>query len=71
MNDIQGCVIVNKETGERFGGCYDSMSGAKTSFNSFTRRSASHYQEYRHLTGKKFNNQDEFVIKPLVIYVPE
>lgn len=68
MVDIQGYVIVHKETGERFGSCYDSVSGAKSSFYSFTRRSARHYSEYKHLAGKKFNDQDEYLIKPLIIW---
>ncbi|MNX77694.1 hypothetical protein D3C86_1092450 [compost metagenome] len=71
MTDIQGYVIVHKETGERLGSCYESVIGAKTSFYSFTRRSAHYHSEYKHLAGKKFNDQAEYVIKPLVIYDAE
>ena len=67
MKDIQGYVIVHNETGERLGGCYDSVTGAKTSFYSYCRRSAMYSKSDRHLVDKKFNDQSEYVIKPLVI----
>lgn len=67
MKDIQGYVIIHNEIGERLGGCYDSMTGAKTSFYSYTHRSARYSKNDKHLAGKKFNDQDDYVIKPLVI----
>lgn len=66
--DIQGYVIMHSETNERLGGCYDSMTGAKTSFYSYTRRYARYSKNDKHLTGKKFNDQTEYVIKPLIIW---
>jgi len=57
MSDIQGYIIIDTETGMRWGSLYESMSGAKSSFNSWAK--------YKGFT---FNEQTKFVIKPLVIY---
>lgn len=57
MNDIQGYIIINTKTGMRWGSLYESTSGAKSSFNSWSK--------YKGFT---FNEQTEYVIKPLVIY---
>jgi hypothetical protein len=68
MSDIQGYVIVNKETGQRWGSCFDSSGGAKTSWHGeFVRRTGYPSPHMRHLAGKKFDDQDEYVIKALVI----
>lgn len=69
MTDIHGYVIVHKETGARWGSCYDSQTGAKTSwYGTFCRRSGWTSRELQHLKGKKFNEQTEYVIKPLIIW---
>lgn len=57
MSDIQGYIIVNTKTGMRWGSLYESISGAKASFNSWSK--------YK---GFKFDEQTEYVIKPLVTY---
>ncbi|MNU39022.1 hypothetical protein D3C71_277080 [compost metagenome] len=67
MSDIQGYVIVHKETGERFGDCYDSIGGAKASWCHAFRSEWRVTAKLRHLVKTKFDAQSEFVIKPLVI----
>lgn len=54
---IQGYIIVNIKTGMRWGSLYESMSGAKSSFNSWSK--------YK---GFKFDEQTEYVIKALIIW---
>ena len=68
--DIQGYVIVNKLTGKRWGSCFDSTGGAKTSwYGTFCRRTGYPPSEMKHLKGLKFDEQDEYIIKHLVIWV--
>jgi len=72
MTDIHGYVIISKETGERWGSCFDTTGGAKTSWHgTFCRRTGYPPSKLKHLVGKKFDEQDEYVIKPLVIYESE
>lgn len=72
MTDIHGYVIISKETGERWGSCFDTIGGAKTSWHgTFCRRTGFPPSKLKHLAGKKFDDQDEYVIKPLVIYESE
>ena len=68
MSVIHGYVIVNKETGKRWGSCFDSTGGAKTSWHGeFCRRTGYPSSDMRHLKGLKFDEQDEYIIKALVI----
>ena len=62
--DIQGYVIVHKETGERWGGLYNSSRGAVSSWN--THRGIQDYNLFERKIN--FNEQDVYTVKPLVIY---
>lgn len=65
---IQGYVVVNKITGERWGSCFDSTGGAKTSWHGeFVRSTGYPSRGMQHLKGIKFDDQDEYAIKPLII----
>lgn len=56
-----GYVIIDTETGDRWGQCYHSKSGATNSFNSAARSS------YSTLAGLKFQTQNRYVLKELVV----
>lgn len=60
---IRGYVIVNKETGHTLGGLYESIGGAKTSFNSIAQRAYKSHPAF----GLVFQTQNLYEIKPLVI----
>jgi len=69
MTDIQGYVIVHKETGERWGDCYASQTGAKTSWRHAMRDYwIAHSLEMKRFYKTGFNDQDIYVIKPLIIW---
>lgn len=60
---IEGCCIINKLTGERWGSLYESERGAVASFNT-----SSGIQDYNLFTKKmKFKDQDIFIVQPLVL----
>ncbi len=61
--DIHGYVIVHKETGERHGQVYNSIGGAKSSFNHTERQKRFYAKEYI-----LWDAQTEYVIKPLIIW---
>jgi hypothetical protein len=63
MIDIHGYVIVNKETGERWGQVFNSIGGAKSSYNSNERQKHLYREDY-----VLFTDQTEYVIKPLIIW---
>lgn len=63
MSQVVGYCIVNKETGELWGDLYRSKSGAKKSFNDWVRS----YNRWREEKQKLFDEQDEYVLKHLVI----
>lgn len=56
-----GYVIINKETGDRWGQLFHSKSGASSSYNNHFNRPWK--GELRH----KFNEQDVYVLKRLVV----
>lgn len=58
-----GYVIIDTETGDRWGQCYHSKSGATNSFNSAARSSGG----WGPLAGKTFQTQNRYVLKQLVI----
>lgn len=62
--DVHGYVIVNKETGGRWGGLYNSSRGAVSSWN--THRGIQDYDLFERKIS--FNEQDVYTIKSLVIY---
>lgn len=67
--DIQGYVIINKFSGERWGSCYDSKTGAKTSwYGAFCRRTGYPPQNLAHFKGVRFDEQDTFILVPLVLH---
>ena len=66
--DIQGYVIVHKENGERFGDCYGSIGGAKSSWHHAMKFEWRVPVKLRHMAGVKFDDQTEYVIKPLIIW---
>ena len=69
LPNIQGYVIVHKTTGQRWGSCFDTTGGAKTSwYGAFVRRTGNPPSEMKHLKGLKFDEQDEYIIKPLIIW---
>ena len=60
---IEGYCIINKLTGERWGGLYESERGAVASFNT-----SSGIQDYDLFPKKmKFKDQDIFIVQPLVL----
>lgn len=66
--DVQGYVIISKLTGKRWGSCFDSKTGAKTSwYGEFVRRTGYPPNDTKHLKGLKFDEQDEYIIVPLVL----
>lgn len=66
--DVQGYVIISKFTGKRWGSCFDSKTGAKTSwYGQFVRRTGYPPSDMKHLVGLKFDEQDEYIIVPLVL----
>lgn len=56
-----GYVIINKETGERWGQLFHSKGGASSSYNSHFNSSWKGGERH------KFSEQDEYVLKRLVI----
>lgn len=60
--DIHGYVIVSKLSGERWGSVYQSIGGAKNSYNK-VERDRRFYQEDCVL----FDKQEEYEIQPLVL----
>lgn len=60
---IEGYCIINKLTGERWGGLYESEQGAILSFNGM-RTGKQHPSFERKM---KFKDQDIFEIKPLFL----
>jgi hypothetical protein len=67
MNRIEGWCIVEKATGMRFGGLYESEGGAKASWWQMAKRDWYMPSDMRHLAGKKFDQQDEYILQPLVL----
>lgn len=61
MNKIVGYCIINTENGERWGDLYESQAGAKSSFNSWAKQT----NYYRPGTKPKYNEQSQYVIKPV------
>lgn len=68
MNDVVGYCIIEKATGDRFGGLYESISGAKASWWQCAKKEWYLPRDMRHLAGKKFDEQDEYVIASLVLW---
>lgn len=73
MNEprIYGWVIINKDTGERAGTrsqVFETKSAAGAGFYQWTKRMGSWASSYNHLKDKKLSEQDEFEVKPLVIW---
>lgn len=58
-----GYVIIDTETGDRWGQCYHSKSGATNSYNSAARSSGT----YGPLQGTTFKTQNRYVLKELVV----
>lgn len=72
MTDIHGYVIIHKETGERWGSCFDTTGGAKTSWHgTFCRSTGYPPYDMKEFKGVRFDEQSTYVIKPLVIYEPD
>lgn len=65
--NIQGYIIVEKATGERFGSLYESEAGAKSSWWSFAKRPKHVSSKWYEFFNKKFDQQDKYVLKALVI----
>ncbi len=55
-----GYVIINKETGERWGQCFHSKGGAALSYNA-------HFNNQWRGDRHKFKDQDVYVLKRLVV----
>lgn len=60
---IEGYCIINKLTGQRWGGLYESEQGAILSFN--TMRTGKQHPSFERKM--KFKDQDIFIVQPLVL----
>lgn len=63
MSRVYGYVIINKDTGEQWGGTYASKAGAANAYNTY------HNNNYRHENRHKFADQTVWERKPLVLLV--
>lgn len=73
MNEPQvyGWVIIHKETGERASTriqVFETKNAAGSGFYQWTKRFGNWNSEYIHLKDKKLSEQDEFEVKPLIIW---
>lgn len=68
---VYGWVILNKETGERpytKSRIFETKNAAGAGFYQWTKRLGNWTGSYAHLQGKKLSDQDEFEVKPLIIW---
>lgn len=60
---IEGWCIIDSRDGSRWGGLYESESGAKSSFWNWSKW----LYETDEFSGKKFTEQDVYILQPLVL----
>lgn len=60
MSKVYGYVIINKDTGEQWGGVYAAKAGAANSYNQ-------HFNSYWRDDRHKFSEQNTWVRKALVL----
>jgi len=62
-NRIEGWCIIDSRDGSRWGSLYESETGAKSSFWSWTKW----LHESHESSDKKFNEQSIYVLQPLIL----
>lgn len=64
---IEGWCIINRETGERFMGLYESEQGAKAGWWSFAKQRYAKSSQYYKFYRMKFDEQNTYILQPLVL----